>query len=259
METLADSLQELRGLFGNRRQAAIYLALLEAGATGIEKLHKETGIHSETIQRELRKMTARGTVTITRSGRNKKVQAVPVAALQESLEASKEKFDLILKPLLEAAAEKSDPKVSVVMGDHALALLQLKLMRLQPRGEEVRVISAHPQAWREAMVNSGKLALFERERLERKVGFLLSCFSAFRGQVELNNRQYFPDQPAALKRKYRYIETADSSPLQIQVWQSHVVISIFSASPSVHIVFEDTHIKKAMRSYFDILWRVGTS
>lgn len=257
MFQLADSLQEVRGLFANRRQAVIYLATLESGQVGVEALRKKTGIHSETIQRELRKMTVRGTVVVTRAGRNKKVRAVPVAELQEILASTKEKFDFMLKPLLEAAAEKGQPKVSVFMGSSELAQVQLKLVRSQPHKEDVRVISAHPQAWREAMAEARKLDLFERERLTRNVGFMLSCFSAFRGQVEHNNRQYFVDQPASLKRKYRYIETADSSPLQIQIWQNHIVMSIFSATPSLHIVFEDPHIKKAMRSYFDILWGIG--
>jgi hypothetical protein len=203
-------------------------------------------------------MDAKGTVLISRAGRNKKIQAVPISKLQEILESTKEKFDFLLKPLLEVAAEGQHPKVNVFINNHAFGLLQTRLIKMQPDGNDIFVISTLPQAWREAMVESGKLFLFERLRLEKKVGFLLSCFSAFRGQVEYNNREYFSDQTKGLKRKYRYVETADSSPLQIQVWHSHVVMSIFSANPSIHIVFEDKNIHAAMKSYFDILWKIGT-
>jgi sugar-specific transcriptional regulator TrmB len=257
MNDLENSLSEMGDLFSNKRQASIYLSLLQEGSSGVEKIHKATGIHSEAIQRELKKMALKGTVRVARNGRNKKIQAVSISRLQEILEKSKEKFDFVLKPLLEIASENQQPKVNVFINNSAFGLMQTRLLKVQPQGHDVFVISTHPQAWREAMIEAGKLSLFERERVARKVGFLLSCFSAFRGEVEYNNREYFADQPQALKRKYRYIETADSSPLQIQVWDAHVVISIFSAEPSIHIVFEDKNIKKAMKSYFDILWKIG--
>lgn len=109
------------------------------------------------------------------------------------------------------------------------------------------------------MVSSRKLDQFERLRIKKEIGFRLSCFSKYRGEVEYNNRTFFTTQPPHLKRKYRYIETADSSPLQIQVWENHIVISIFSAQPNIHIVFEDKNIRSAMKSYFDILWKIGIS
>ncbi len=259
MDELIDSLNQTGELFDNRGQAAIYLALLRIGVTGVERLRKETGIHRETIQREIKKMERKGTVHLSRLGRNKKIQAVPISKLQEILEAKREKFDFLLKPLLEVAAESQQPKVNVFMGNHAYGLLQIRLIKMQPAGQDIFVISVHPQAWREAMVESGKLSLFEKVRLEKKIRLLLTCFTAFRGQVEYNNRVFFANQPQELKRKYKYIETADSSPLQIQVWQNHIVISIFSAVPSIHIVFEDSNIKKAMKSYFDILWKIGVA
>ena len=257
MKDLADNLKQIPELFDSRRQAAIYLALLQGGASGVEKIHKETGIHRETLQRELKKMELKGVVLVKRAGRNKRIQAVPISRLQEILESTKEKFDFLLKPLLEVAAEGQQPKVNVFINNHAFGLLQTRLIKMQPEQHDIFVISTLPQAWREAMVESGKLSLFERLRLARKVGFMLSCFSEFRGQVEYNNREYFAVQPQALKRKYRYVETADSSPLQIQIWQNHVVISIFSANPSIHLVFEDKNIHVAMKSYFDILWKIG--
>lgn len=257
MDDLASNLTTTR-LFANRRQAALYLALLRSGVTGVEGLYKATGIHRESIQRELKKMVIQGTVHITLTGRNKKIEAVPISQLQETLEQTREKFDLLLKPLLEIEAEGQHPKVNVFVNSHAFGSLQLRLLKLQPDAQSIFVISTHPKAWRETMVESGKLILFEKERITKKIQFYLSCFSEFRGQVEHNNRQFFAGQPPHLKRKYRYIETADSSPLQIQIWLHHVVISIFSARPSIHIVFEDKHIQKAMKAYFDILWKIGT-
>ncbi|MBP7075317.1 MAG: hypothetical protein KBA81_08060 [Rhabdochlamydiaceae bacterium] len=132
-------------------------------------------------------------------------------------------------------------------------------MKLQSEKQDIFVISTQPKAWREAMVSSRKLDQFERLRIKKEIGFRLSCFSKYRGEVEYNNRTFFTTQPPHLKRKYRYIETADSSPLQIQVWENHIVISIFSAQPNIHIVFEDKNIRSAMKSYFDILWKIGIS
>ena len=258
MKDIEELLTNTAGLFDNRRQAAIYLALLKIGSSGIENLHTETGVHRETIQREVKKMHRIGTVAIQRLGRNKKIEATPPSQLQEILEATKERFDFILKPLLEVSAEQQHPKINVFLGHHHLGLLQLRLLKLQPPKQNICVISTHPKDWREAMVASGKLEQFERLRIKNDVGFLLSCFSKYRGEVEHNNREFFTTQPPALKRKYRYVESTDSTPLQIQVWENHVVISIFSAKPSIHIVFEDKNIRNAMKSYFDILWRIGT-
>lgn len=258
MQKLTDLLTKTGAFFEDRRQSMLYLALLRLGTSGIESLHKETGIHRETIQRELRKMERRGTITITQKGRNKKIQAVPISKLQENLEHTKEKFEFLLKPLLEAEAESQQPKVNVFMGSQAFGLLQIRLLKIQPKGQPIYVTSANPKAWREAMVDSGKLEQFERERIVKKVTFWLSCFESVRGEVEYNNRAIFVNQPPELKRKYRYIKTADYTPLTIQIWQNHVCLSIFSADPAVHIVFEDKTINHAMKSYFNILWRIGT-
>lgn len=258
MDELTTSLHKTGDLFNDRRQAAIYLALIKHGVSGIEKIHQETGIHRESIQRELKKMEQRGTISITQKGRNKKIQAVSVSKLQEILESEKQKFDFILKPLLEVEAENQHPRIKVYTGNHAFGQLQLKLMKLQPAGEDIYLISAHPEAWRKAMVESGKLSQYEKLRVEKKVGTLLTCYSEYRGQVEYNNRVIFANQPQATKRKFRYIDTKDTSPVQIQIWHNHIVLGIDGAIPCIHMVFEDKNIKKAMKSYFDILWKIAT-
>ncbi len=257
MDELAFSLSKNKQLFSNPRQAHIYLTLLRSGAMGAERLSKETKLHRETIQRELKKMEGKGVVKITRAGRNRRAEAIPIAALQEALERSKENFDSILKPLLEVEAAKNEPQVQIVSNDHSFALLQIKLLKLQPERETIYVLSTQPKAWREAMTGSRKLNAFEKLRIEKEIGFQLSCFSDYRGEVEYNNREYFAGQPATLKRKYRYVETEESSPLQIQIWQNAVLISMFKISPSMHILIENKDVRKAMRAYFDVLWSVG--
>ena len=257
MKELVESLEQNVSLFKNKEQASIYTTLLREGSLGAEKLHQHTGLHRETVQREIKRMEGAGTVKITKAGRNKKAGAISISRLQEILEAKNQNFTALLKPLLEAEGEKLGPKTQIYTNNHNYGLLQLKLIKLQPPTSDIQVISTHPKDWLNAMVESGKLGQFERTRLDKKIRFLLSCFSELRGQVENNNRQYFADQPPQLKRQYRYVETADSSPLQIQVWFNCIVISIFDATPSIHIVIEDLRIAKAMRSYFNILWNIG--
>lgn len=257
MKDLESQLTKTGNLFDDRRQSAIYLSLLRQGEVGVEALRKDTGIHSETIQRELKKMVKKQTVSIIHKGRNKKIKATPLSQLQEILENNINQFDFLLKPLLEVSAEAQQPKVQIFLGEHNFGMLQIKLLKLQPEAHNIDVISTQPKNWREAMINSGKLDQFEKLRLKKEINFNLSCFSSNRGEVEHNNRQFFPDQPQALKRKYRYVESSDSPPLQIQIWQNTIVISIFSAQPSIHMVFEDKNMKKAMKAYFNVLWEIG--
>lgn len=77
---------EKSSLFENDRQAAIYLVLLKDGPLGVEKIHQQTKLHRETIQRELKKMASLGTVQILTLNRNKKAKAVSLSVLQEILE-----------------------------------------------------------------------------------------------------------------------------------------------------------------------------
>lgn len=258
MDKLSEQLQKNIALFSDKEQALVYTTLLREGALGAEKIHQKTGLHRETIQRTLKKMVKAGTVQIIKTGRNKKAFPTSISSLQEMLESSRDNFNGLLKPLLEAEANRRGPKVEVYTTNHAFGLLQLKLIKLQPIGQDIEVISTHPKEWVQAMVDAKKLKLFEDTRLKKEIRFLLSCFSEFRGQVEYNNREFFASQPPSLKRQYRYIETDDSSPLQVQVWFSHIVISIFESSPSVHIVIEDARVVKAMRAHFNVLWSIGT-
>ena len=260
MNQLSSLLTSNSDFFHNERQALIYLCLLKNGALGAEKIHQNTLLHREAIQRELLKMEKAGTIQFSKDGRNKKAKAVPLSVLQEMLDQKRERFDSLLKPLLDVEAKSGIRTTTTVLnGSHAYGLLQLRLIKLQPPETAIQVISTHPKDWVETMLESKKLYLFEKQRIAKKIPAELSCFSEYRGQVEYNNRNYFVDQPAYLKRKYRYVETLLSSPMQIQVWHSSITISIFESLPSTHIHIEDVHVTKAMRSYFKILWEIGSS
>ena len=254
MENL-DKVLAKTSLFQNERQSLIYLVLLKEGPLGAEKLHDITGLHRETIQRELKKMADAGTISLKQHGRNKKAYPVSISLLQEKIEREYKSFDLLLKPLLEAQAGQKMPKIDVYTGSHKFGLLQLKLIKLQPPEHDIKVISAQPKAWLESMVESRKLSLFEKFRLQKESTFYLCCFSKYKGEVEHNNREYFAHQSEKLKRKYRYLDTELNSPLQIQVWFSHTVVSVFDSYPSIHIVIEDSRVVEAMKAYFEVLWR----
>jgi sugar-specific transcriptional regulator TrmB len=258
MDNFARAIRDSIPLFKDDKQALIYLTLIREGSLGAEKLSQKTGLHREIVQRNLKKMSNMGLVKLIKAGRNKKAQAVSVSTLQETIEKNRDNFDLILKPLLEAEGNKKSPKIEIYTNNHNFGLLQLKLIKLQPAQHDIQVISTQPKQWVASMVESKKLDRFESIRLSKEIPFLLSCFSELRGQVEHNNREYFAGQPAKLKRQYRYVETEASSPLQVQIWFNHVVISIFEATPSLHIVIEDSRVVKAMRAYFAILWGIGT-
>lgn len=171
------------------------------------------------------------TVIFTQHGRNKKAQAVSLFALQNKLEKDKENFEALLKPLLEVESDKKMPKVEIYTGNHAFGLLQMKLIKLQPKSEDILVISARPKEWLNAMVETQKLSLFEKTRLKKQVIFKLSCFSELRGEVERNNREYFAGQPEKLKRQFKYVESEHSSPAQVQVWFDYIVMSILTHIP----------------------------
>ncbi len=248
-------LLEKTDLFENQKQASIYLVLLKGGALGVEKIHQQTKLHRETIQRELKKMASKGTIQILTLNRNKKAKAASLTALQEILEEKRVSFDRLLKPLLEVEAKGNGRKITqLFQGNHAYGLLQLKFIKLHPHNTPVHVISTHPKGWVTAMIESRKLDRFEKIRLQKEIPFELLCFSELKGQVEKNAREYFASQPAHLKRKYRYVNTELSSPLQTQIWGHAVVMSLFESTPSIHIIIEDIDVVKAMKTYFKILW-----
>ncbi len=258
MGQIEQSLVKSTGFFENERQALLYTTLLRLGSLGVEKLHQHTLLHRETIQRELQKMSGRGTIILTKNNRNKKATAISLSTLQERLEEKRENFDQLLKPLLEAEIKNSQRTIAQLYhGNHAYGLLEMKLIKTQPPKTPVHVFSTQPKKFLEAMLESKKLDLFERVRIKKEISIELSCFSELRGEVEYNARNYFYDQPVNLKRKYRYVETELSSPLQVQIFYSTVVMSIFDALPSVHIAIQDEHVVKAMRTYFKILWDLG--
>ncbi len=258
MNDLAQTLFNGVPIFRNERQSMIYLTLLQNEEMGAEHLHQHTLIHRETIQRELKDMEERGVVTITQHGRNRKATAVPISSLQEKLEQYQINFDQLLKPLLVSASSNKKKTTSAILHDnHAYSLLQTRLMKLQPENTTVHVMSVQPEKWARAMLDHRKLEPFEKLRVKKKVKFQLLCFSELRGQIERNTLKYFVDQPKALKREYRYVDSELSSPIQIQVWHNTIVMSIFSAVPSIHITIENTQITTAMDAYFNLLWALG--
>jgi sugar-specific transcriptional regulator TrmB len=257
MNKLTPLLSQQKQLFENQRQALIYSSLLSSGPLGVEHIAKNTGLHREAIQRELKKMALLGTIVITKQGRNKKVRAVSTATLQDIVEKRFDEFNNILKPLLETEANSKKAQTSTFFGNRNYARLQVQLMRLQPKKTPITVLSVRPREWVEAMNEGKQLRKFEEYRIEKECDFLLLCFNELRGQVENNNREYFYWEPQNLKRKYKYISSEFSSPLQIQTWYDTCVISIFDAEPSTHIVIKDINVAKAMKAYFQLLWKTG--
>lgn len=255
MNQLIPLLTGHRQLFDDDRQALIYLSLLRDGPAGAEVLSQRTHLHRETIQRELVKMAGLGTTQLFSVGRNKKARAVPIASLQDILETKREEFGRLLKPLLAAeAAGRLVPTTQTVCGSYKYGILQMHLIRRQPPESTIKVLSTQPRQWAQAMIDARKLDRFERLRLEKKIHFRLSCFEERRGEVEHNNREYFYNQPPELKRSYRYVAGELSSPLQIQIWEHMLVMSIFASDPSIHLFIEDKRVAAAFASYFEILW-----
>ena len=257
-KNLITSLQTNVPMFDNDKQALLYTTLLRTGTLGAEKLHQQTKLHRESIQRELKKMVKNGTATFTHTGRVKRAKAVPIATLQETLEQKTNAFNLILKPLLEVESLRNKLDIQVIQDSHDFGALQLKLMKLQPPGHVVRVISAQPKAWLGAMIEAKKMKQSEDIRIKKVIPLELLCFADLKGEAEDMNREYFASEPKDLKRKQRYVEAELSSPMQIQIWHNQIVISIFQITPSVHICIENPQIVKAMNTYFSVLWKIGS-
>jgi hypothetical protein len=256
--TLADALHEGTPLFRNPRQSLIYLSLLGNGPMGAENIHKQTALHRETVQRELIDLEKRGVVTILKQGRNRKAKATPISSLQEMLESYQLNFDQLLKPLLQASASnRQSTSASVLYDTHAFALLQMKLLKLQPPRHTMRVLSSQPKKWVSAMVEHKKLEPFERLRAKKGITHELLCFSESRKEIEETLRKYFTGQPEHARRRCRYVDSELSSPIQVQIWHQCIVMSIFSAGPSVHIMLQNATIADAMGVYFNLLWKTG--
>ena len=256
---LINSLQANVPMFDNDKQALLYTTLLRTGPLGAEKLHQQTKLHRESIQRELKKMTKNGTITLAQVGRTKKAKAIPITSLQEILEQKTNAFSLILKPLLEVESLRNKLDIQVVQDSHDFGTPQVKLMKLQPPNHPVRIISAQPKAWLGAMIEARKMKLSEDVRIKKSIPLELLCFTDLKGEVEEMNREYFASEPKDLKRKQRYVDAELSSPMQIQVWHNQIVISIFQITPSVHISIENPQIVKAMNTYFSLLWKMGAT
>jgi sugar-specific transcriptional regulator TrmB len=155
----------------NKKESAIYVALLEGGQATVSEIARRTALHRPAIYRELAHMRKRGLVEKVVHGKQQRYIAAPPERLESLVEQTRADFGAAL-PELHSLYEGSPhrPVVRFLEGKHGVRAVFEDLIRKSQRGDVFYRYSSRKDTTRgDAYLPSSYREDRDRKQLERFV------------------------------------------------------------------------------------------
>jgi HTH-type transcriptional regulator, sugar sensing transcriptional regulator len=239
---LADQLTQF-GL--NRKQAQIYLAMLELGQTSVIPIAKKTGILRTTIYDILEELEKKRLLTQTKKGKKRLFLAAEPENLERILEEKKEKLANLmpaLKSLINTTGEKP-------------------IIRYYEGLEGIK------EVYRDTLKYKGELVAFVTENIISKLGQnFANEYKEKRKKAQISVRVIGPDTLEIIEYKKTdrrdlketRLVSKDEFPFSIEMNIYGNKLAFMSFSESLGLIVESNEIAKNMRFLFELAWR-GTN
>ena len=241
-----DISQQLTQFGLNEKQAGVYLALLELGASSVITLAKKTGILRTTVYDVLIELEKKSLVSQTRKGKKRLFLAADPSNLEKILDEKKEKLKELmpaLKSLLNTAGTK--PVIRYFEG---------------PEGIK--------EVYRDTLKYEGQLDAFVTENIIAKLGAdFADEYKNKRVKAKITVRAIGPDTEEI--KEYKKTDQKDLKETRLvdkNVFPFSIEMNIYgnklafmSFQESLGLIVESNEIAKNMRFLFELAWRGTTS
>lgn len=237
--TLSDQLIQF-GL--NQKQAVIYLALLELGASPVIQLTKKTGILRTTVYDVLIELQKKGLISQTRKGKKRLFLAQDPENLGKMLEEKQNRLQELmpaLKSMLNTTGSK--PVIRYYEG-----------------------IEGIKEVYRDTLKYQGLLQAFVTENIVRKLGQEFADeYKGKRVKARIQVQVIGPDTDEIIE--YKKSDRADlketrlvpreTFPFSIEMNIYGNKIAFMSFSEQLGLIIESSEIAKNLRFLFDLAWK----
>lgn len=233
----------------SKREADLYLALLELGETTIGPLERRLDLHKQLIYNALDDLKRKQLATVTIKNGRRHFRATDPDAL---LEANNRKAAMIesLLPDLYAHASAGNrlSDIRVYEGEDAFRAFLLKMLKKTSPESVISVIGAGGESFLRITRKKAFFERYENLRREKRIEHRLLMYE-----------QQRDTDPAYTNRRYvetRFLPETFHQPLAVQIWPDRISLALFDEEPRI-IEVEGGAPVKGFRNYFDILWGIG--
>lgn len=226
----------------NEKQAAVYLALLELGASSAIALAKKTGILRTTVYDVLIELEKKGLLSQTQKGAKRLFLAADPESLEKILDEKRNKLQELLpalKSLVNTAGTK--PVIRYFEGTEGIK-----------------------EVYRDTLKYQGELVAYVTENIIAKLGQdFADEYKAKRVNAKITVRAIGPDteeikgykKTDQKDRKVTRLVDQKEFPFSIEMNLYGNKLAFMSFSESLGLIVESNEIAKNMRFLFELAWR----
>ncbi len=238
------SLLEKFGL--TRNEAKVYLALLEEGACGVNKILKTTGLYAPRVYEALDRLATKGLVSFVYVGKRKEFRASSPKRFLELLGEIEEKLSGEMPKLLELSRRpKSEQKATIFFGVEGIkSAIKGLLEELNPGGRyddfgvsglSRDVTGPFWDYWQDKKIKYRiKSRCIFDERIKKKGTFV---------------KDYYGD--------YRFVSSRYYNPTDTFIFKDKILMCMWSANPPLAVLISDKYTAEGYERYFNMMWKIA--
>jgi len=235
-----DKLEVLERLGLDKKEAKIYLSLLNLKEAGVSKISENTGVERTLCYSIINKMIDKGLVSYIIENNTKHFMPTNPENLMKSLEEKKKDLEEIMPDLISLVkGRKKHVKAEIYRGKEGVKFILKDIIK---QGKDYLVFGEEGQFQ--------KMLPIESEQFMIKIE-----------EAGIKEKVLVKEGKKVIKSKntvFRYIPKKYFSPSTTIIYANKIAMIVWT-EPSVIILIENKEIADSYRSYFYLLWRMKFS
>ncbi|MFZ2976175.1 MAG: helix-turn-helix domain-containing protein [Candidatus Moraniibacteriota bacterium] len=232
------------------KEAKVYLAALELGATNIHDLSEKSGIKRSTVYEMLKKLEPMGLITESIKGKRKIYIASPPEKLKKSIRKKEQLLNQILPELCSLDnTGTAKPKITYYEGQAGLR--QIYNLALETTTKKVDWVSPI----RPIIETVGEKFLEEHIEKRAKEKYWVRSIQITEQQVDT----YKYLDPTTFDKTYRRVKFAPHGldiPTVFGIWDNKVAI-LSTRKEGFGMIIESKDLVRTMRTFYELLWNAS--
>lgn len=233
---------DLEQLGFTSHEAAIYLALIEAGQTGAGELIKRTGLHRNIVYSTLDKLIAKKLVSRVIRQKTASFQVTDPNRILSDIESKRAIAANLVPSLINKAGVKQE--IVIYEGLDGFRSSSINIMEQMDKNSILYVLGSIGDQWYELM-GTETYKRYENIRLKKKITLrMISYGESAKDRAIIEAGKYY---------EVKIIPRQFETPANTLIWNDTIALQTFAEPYSV-IHIKNPALAKSYLNYFDLLW-----
>lgn len=240
-------LTELQQLGLSKKEAAIYLALLDLGQVSAGEIITKTRYHREIVYTALKRLEEKELASFVRKKGKRFYQAAnPERILKNAEENYKMAKEILPKLQTIEKKAKHGQFIQIYEGKEGVRQIREHMLKAVPIGGEICILGASAGYFQ----NMGDYSnIWHAKRAKRKIVYKVQLYKTIEQKTKEAFKNFEFVEIKTLAEKYEM-------PASTAIFADSVVLQIWGDEP-VMILIQNENLTKSYRDTFNILWKIA--